>query len=175
MYRTYTAHIYPNKRTHTSSNIYFMEKENIKPSTSAEAENKTDETVSINLVTHEPSLLNKIMQMYWFNPKSWLLNEFRVENGMIYISTMNGNNLSAPISDCKFTYQKDTYDRMEFQVKTGDEKLHFKELPGMLEEEEWTTIKDFIQKSCNTKLSGIGKVSNALKFVTGKMEELNED
>ncbi len=152
-----------------------MEKEDINQSTSAVTESKMDETTCINLETHEPSLLNKIMQVYWALPKSWRLNEFRVEQGMVYISTMNGKCISASISDCEFTYQSDKYERMEYQVKAGDRKLHFKELPGMLEDEEWELIKKFILGSCNAQLSKIGKLVNVLKSINKLLGKLNEE
>lgn len=132
------------------------------------SESKTEvstECTDINLVTHEPGMFDKIMQVYWANPKSWLLNEFRVSQGIIYISTMNGNSISAPVSECEFSYHKDNNERTEFYVQAGEEKLHFKEMPGMLEEAEWKIIKDFILVSCKAKLSKLGHVTNALKFV----------
>ncbi len=102
-------------------------------------------TSRLHFITHEPSFLNKLLQVYWVNPKSWLLKEFKYEDGILYISVMNGNELTAPIEECSFRYQKDKYDRMEIYVKSGEKKLHFKEIPGMLKDEDWETIMNFLQ------------------------------
>lgn len=126
---------------------------------------KDIDAVKLNFVTHEPSFLQKCLQVYWVNPKSWLLKEFSVENGEIFIELLNGKKLSSPLAKCSFKYQKDNYDRVEFTVESENEKVHFKEIPGMLEDEQWEEITSFIIDTCNAKVSTLGNVTNLLKSI----------
>lgn len=128
-----------------------------------QTQNDEKETIRFHFITHEPSFLEKLLQVYWFNPKSWLLKEFKYEDGILYISVLNGNELTAPIEQCSFTYQEDKYDRMEIYVESGDKKLHFKEIPGMLEDDEWEFIKKFLQCQ-DMHMTGIGKLSQVLSI-----------
>ena len=123
------------------------------------------DAVNLNFVTHEPSFLQKCLQVYWVNPKSWLLKEFSVENGEIFIELLNGKEFSSPLAKCSFKYQKDNYDRVEFIVESENEKIHFKEIPGMLEDEEWEEITSFIIDTCNAKVSRLGSITNVLKSI----------
>ena len=120
-------------------------------------ENGSDKTVNgkdvtdINLhfVTHEPTIFQKILQVYWLQPKAWRLKEFIVNNGNICVSVMNGKELKAPIKDCCFYYDDaDKYNRMVITIKCGDKKIKFVEIPFMLEDEEWAQfIKEHQEKS----------------------------
>ena len=121
----------------------------------------------IHFVTHEPSFLQKLLQVYWVNPKSWLLKELLVEDGNISITVMNGKSIKAPIKDCIFKYQFDKYDRMEIYVYFNEDKIHFKEMLGMLKSEEWQEIRSFIKKECKAKKTGLGIISDILSPVTG--------
>ena len=118
--------------------------------------------LNLHYVTHEPNIFQKLMQVYWFNPKSWLLKELTVKNGVISVSNLKGQQLSAPIVDCFFDYQVDKYDRWEIYVNHGNEKLHFKEMPGMLEDSEWEAIKSFLKNYCILEKTTLGHISDVL-------------
>lgn len=90
--------------------------------------------------THEPTIWEKILQIYWVNPKRWLLDEFKLEDGVLTLSTLKGNRLVAPIEELKIRIQKDKFERREVIVKHKDEKLLFKEIPGMMSQEEWDKL-----------------------------------
>jgi predicted RNA-binding Zn-ribbon protein involved in translation (DUF1610 family) len=104
--------------------------------------------------TKELSFWNKLLQMSWMNPKSWILDEFIVDGEQITIRTKNGKELSAPIDELQAKYQSDKYDRRELTVKHNDRKIHFKEIPDMLEDEEWEEIIAIL----NPKESALGIV-----------------
>ena len=112
------------------------------------------DAVKLNFVTHDAFISAECLQVY--GTKSWLLKEFSVENGEIFIELLNGKEFSSPLAKCSFKYQKDNYDRVEFIVESENEKIHFKEIPGMLEDEEWEEITSFIIDTCNAKSIYIG-------------------
>ena len=128
-------------------------------------ETKIAEPIKMDYITHEPTFLQKLAQVYWANPKSWLLKRFQVDGDQIKIETINGNSLSASIDECVFKYQKDQYDRHEIMVKSGNQKLHFKEIPYMLSDEEWESIVDFCLNRCSAKKSTLGKITSVLLAV----------
>ena len=47
--------------------------------------------IEMDYITHNPTFFQKLEQVYWVNPKSWLLKRFKVNGGEIYIETLNGN------------------------------------------------------------------------------------
>lgn len=130
----------------------------------ADPEEIVKEHVSLDFTTHEPTFLQKLAQVYWFNPKSWLLKRFQVEGTHINIETLNGNSLSALVNECQFRYSKDQYDRHEITVKSGSQKIHFKEIPYMLEDEEWDAIVDFCLNAEDSGKSTVGKLNSILEM-----------
>lgn len=112
----------------------------------------------MDYTTHEPTTFQKVLQVYWFNPKSWLLKRFQVEGETIHIETMNGAVFTAPLEKCVFRYQRDDYERHEIWVKTESEKIHFKEIPFMLEDEEWDDIVDFCINATDSKETILSKL-----------------
>lgn len=127
-------------------------------------------TLSKTFKTHEPSEYEKALQMYWMNPKSWLLDEFKLENGVLTVSTLKGNQLSASVTELKIRIQTDNYNRKEVYLRYGDEKLHFKEMPGMLSEEEWEELFKVIDSfpnmgrtAADKAVGVVGKILNVVK------------
>ena len=118
--------------------------------------------------TRELKIWQKILQVYWFNPKSWLLDEFIFDNNQITFKVRNGNVISASILDLKVRYQKDNYERIEVYITNGNEKLHFKEIPWMLTDEEWEdvfNILDTVPDISSTKMSKVvGVFRSILSF-----------
>lgn len=128
------------------------------------------QAVSVFFKTHEPSEYEKTLQMYWMNPKSWLLDEFKLGNGVLSVSTMKGNRLSAPVEELKIRIQTDNYGRKEVYLRHEDEKLHFKEMPGMLLDEEWedlfkvlATFPDKGRTAADKVVGVVGKILNVMK------------
>ena len=108
--------------------------------------------------------------MYWMNPQNWLLDELKLENGVLTVSTLKGNRLSAPVLELKIRIQTDNYGRKEVYLKYGDEKLHFKEMPGMLSEEEWEELFNVISSfpnmgrtAADKAVGVVGKILNVVK------------
>ena len=129
-----------------------------------------NDTVIKTFKTHEPSEYEKTLQMYWMNPKSWLLDEFKLENGVLTVSTLKGNQLSASVAELKIRIQTDNYNRKEVYLRYGDEKLHFKEIPGMLSEEEWEELFKVIDSfpnmgrtAADKAVGVVGKILNVVK------------
>ena len=132
---------------------------------------KQDGNIKIDITTHEPSLLDKILQVYWLTPDSWLLKRFQVEDNNLMIQTFNGNKFSAPLNECNIRYQQDKFDRYEIIIRAGNQKIHFKEMLGMLEEKEWDRIIQFCLQSMESKKSVLGKIGSVLGTVKGIIME----
>jgi hypothetical protein len=116
--------------------------------------------------TKDLSWWQKFMQMYWFTPKSWLLEEFVFDGTNVTIKTKNGKKLTVERVDMTTKYSKDKYDRREFVVKSRYAKIKFKEIPGMLDDEQWQDICDILEASETTLskfVGGVGKIIDNLK------------
>ncbi|WP_300812859.1 hypothetical protein [uncultured Bacteroides sp.] len=109
--------------------------------------------------TKELSLFQKLLQVYWANPKSWLLNRLSVKDGNIEVVLKNGKVFKSPLSELKVRKQVDQYDRKEVYLSYKNEKIHFKEIPGMLTEEEWTQIFDILDAVKDSDISLLGKMT----------------
>lgn len=96
--------------------------------------------------TKELSFLQKLLQAYWANPKSWLLDSLEVNNDTITIKRKNGQANKIIVGEYSTTFLLDKYDRREFKITTKDgTKIRFKEIPGMLEEFEWESIVEILE------------------------------
>lgn len=118
--------------------------------------------------TVELNFLEKLMQVYWVNPKSWLLESLEVNSNKIKIIRKSGKIDEISAGDYKASFSKDNYDRREIKLFTTDgRKIHFKEMPGMLSEVEWDTIIEILGASEST----FSKVIHSTREI---MEELKE-
>lgn len=118
--------------------------------------------------TKELNFLQKLMQVYWVNPKSWLLESFEVNSRSIKIIRKNGQIDSISSGEYKSSFSKDNYDRREIKLLTSDgRKIHFKEIPGMLSEEEWDVIIEILEATEST-------FSKTLHSIREIMDELKE-
>ncbi|MCP4437757.1 MAG: hypothetical protein GY810_02340 [Aureispira sp.] len=91
--------------------------------------------------TKELTFWKKFLQVYWFNPKSWLLEEMIVEKDQITIIRKDGNIFKSHISELNTTYSVDRYYRKEFKIEDQHgNKTRFKEIPDMLNDEDWIRI-----------------------------------
>lgn len=115
-------------------------------------------TETFDFVTHEPTTFQKFLQVYWLIPKSHLLEEFRYDGTNLYVSNLKGKEISAPLSECTIQHELDGYKRMEIIIKHGDEKLRIREMPFMLDDAEWGTIKHFVLDICKSKMTLSGKI-----------------
>jgi uncharacterized circularly permuted ATP-grasp superfamily protein len=107
------------------------------------------------------------MQVYWMSPASWLLDEFTVTDSMLTIVRKNGDRFEAPLSQIEATFAVDNYDRREINIRYGEKKTRFKEIPGMLSEEEW----DEIIAVLNPRKSGLGKLNDMLRGIKKVLED----
>lgn len=115
--------------------------------------------------TRELKWWEKLLQAYWANPKSWILEDFTIEDDVVTIRVKNGNMISAPIEELKIRTQTDKYDRRECYVQHGDKKLHFKEITWMLTDEEWDelfAILDTVPDSGLTKAAWFVSIAKVL-------------
>ena len=127
------------------------------------------EPIKMDFTTHEPTFLQKLAQVYWVNPKSWLLKRFQVDGEKISIETMNGSSFSALINECAFSCLPDKYDRNEIRVKSSNQKIHFKEIPYMLSDEEWEKIVTFCKNSDKSNHTGF-KVLKAISSIVNELK-----
>ena len=118
--------------------------------------------------TREPSFFMKLMQVYWANPASWLLDEIKIADGTLTLVRKNGDRFDARLCDIGATYAVDRYERREVNIRCGEKKTRFKEIPGMLSEEEWNEII----AALNPRKSGLGKLIDALGAVGDVLDVL---
>ena len=121
----------------------------------------------IRLKTRDLSFLGKLTQVYWANPKSWLLDEFVIENGIVTVARKNGEVFTAHISEISATFATDNYERREINMRSKSDKTRFKEIPGMLDDDEWNAIIAVL----NPSKSGIGKLTDGLRALKGEIED----
>lgn len=121
----------------------------------------------MRLKTRDLSFLGKLTQAYWANPKSWLLDEFVIENGNVTVSRKNGSVFTAHISEINATFATDNYERREINMRSKSDKTRFKEIPGMLDDDEWNAII----AALNPSKSGIGKLTDGLRALKEGIEE----
>lgn len=123
---------------------------------------KEHQSTTFDFVTHEPKWWQKLMQMYWFVPKSVRLDRFHYDGENLYASTMNGKELSAPLSECTIEHEVDDKNkRIDIIIKRGNDKLRFREVGFMLDDTEWDIIKHFVLVTCKSKMSTRGKALSA--------------
>lgn len=125
---------------------------------------------NVSFKTHEPTFFQKLLQVYWFNPKKWLLDEFTIKDGVLTVATKNGNRLSVPVEVVEVGYATDKYERKQFTLKHDNKKLSFNEMPGMLSDEEWEELLKVLESFPKYGLSTMGKVNKALGGVVKVME-----
>lgn len=125
--------------------------------------------------TKELSFFQKLLQVYWANPKSWLLNRFTVKDGNIEVVLKNGNSFKCPLSELKVRKQVDQYDRKEVYLSYQNKKVHFKEIPGMLTEEEWKQIFKVLDAVKDSDVSVLGKITGVVMKVKKTLENALED
>lgn len=126
--------------------------------------------VSKSYKTHEPTFMKKLLQVYWVNPKSWRLDEFVINDEILTFKTQDGKELTAPITELSIKVQTDKYDRKEVFVKHDKQKLHFKEIDGMLKDEEWEEIFNILDSIPDTGMTALGWITTTAKIVLRELE-----
>lgn len=134
------------------------------------SESEITEPIKMDFTTHEPTFLQKLAQAYWLHSKSWLLKRFKVDGDIVYIETLNGKSISAPIKQCEFKCWKNNAEQQEITIKTGNEKIHFKEIPFMLSDDEWEVIVDFCLNADKHKTSTIEKIAYGMRKIKETIE-----
>lgn len=124
------------------------------------------EELKLTFKTRNPAWWQKLMEMYWVNPKSWRLDEFILDNNQLTIKVQNGKMISGPIAEMKLRYQIDKFDRMEYFFTFGSQKLHFKEINYMLTTEEWQQIREILNRIKDRKKTKLGNFTDVLQSVT---------
>jgi len=149
----------------------------------------SEESKNVRLKTTELSFFRKLLQMYWVNPKSWILDEFILQDGILTAKTRNGKIIQGSLSEISTKYSVDNYDRHEFYLKDmKGNKLHFKQIPDMLSDEEWELIISILSpekhilhkvvssvKVAKETAKEIGGVIEKIGEVTEKVEEIIDD
>ena len=130
--------------------------------------NKFDD---VHFKTLEPKWWQKLLQMYWFNPKSWLMDELTISDDDIAVKLKNGKEFSSQLTDLKVRFQEDKYERKEVYLTNYQETIHFKEIPFMLSDDEWERLFDEIESLGNVGETRLNKVNRLLK----KTIEVGED
>ncbi|MBR5983657.1 MAG: zinc ribbon domain-containing protein [Bacteroidales bacterium] len=124
-------------------------------------DNHSDEDLygvfNMHFVSQAPTFSTKIAQWYYLQSRSRMLKEFKLNDGTIYISTWGGDRLTAPIKECKFSYDAldDHGNKKIICVKHGNRKIVFIEISESLSEEEWGLITDFCIVTCNAQKTNL--------------------
>ena len=129
-------------------------------------------TIQKTYKTHEPSFLQKLFQVYWVNPKSWRLDEFSIDNDTLCFKTQSGKEIKGKLEELKIRVQTDKYDRREVIIKKGKEKLHFKEIDGMLEDGEWDELFEILKSVPDTGMSTLGWITTIAKITLNHLDQL---
>ena len=104
-------------------------------------------------------------QVYWFIPKSMILDELGISDGILSVKTKNGNSFAAPIDEIKYRFQKDSHERRGVKLTHGTEKIRFIEIPWMLSDEEWDMLFVILSEIPDSSKSKYGKVTEALGVI----------
>lgn len=135
------------------------------------SENKSENiSISKTYRTRELNWWQKLFQVYWVNPKSWLLDEFSIEDTVITVKVKNGKTLSAPVDQIRVKLQVDKSNRRECYLSTTTDKIHFKEITWMLTDEEWDEVFEIFSITEDTTLA---KAAWALTIANKIMEYTN--
>ena len=122
-------------------------------------------TVPKSYKTSELSFFQKLAQVYWFNPKSWLLDEFIIDGDTITIRTKAGKELKGKLRELRIRVQADKYERREVFIQKDKEKSHFKEIPWMLTDEEWDEIFEVLNSAPDSGATKLSWFVTALKWI----------
>ena len=122
---------------------------------------------NLALKTQELNFLQKLLQMYWVNPASWLLDEISVRDGTLVIVRKDGDRFEAPLESVEATFAFDNYDRREINVHAGERTTRFKEIPGMLSEEEWDAVIAALKPS----KSALGELADTMRETKEAFED----
>jgi hypothetical protein len=120
---------------------------------------------SYHFKTRELSLWQKTLQVYWANPKSWLLDEFILDDDDLTIICKNKRVFKTKISAITTTYFVDDFARREYRiVDNRGNKTHFKEITDMLSLEEWVQITILL----NASEAKYSKIIHWIRSLMGK-------
>lgn len=134
----------------------------LQPSTSLIDNNITGQ--KIIFIHQKLNFFKKCVQVYWFNPKSFLLKRFEFDGKTIILERMNGKVNNLEIGKFKPSFGKDNLGRREYKVVLEDKtKIRFKEIWWMFKEEEWDKITEII----GAKETGLSKFLNAFNKIAG--------
>ena len=124
-----------------------------------------DKNFSKVFKTRDLNFWKKLAQVYWFIPKSMILDELGISDGILSVKTKNGNSFAAPIDEIKYRFQKDSNERREVKLTHGTEKIRFIEIPWMLSDEEWDMLFVILSEIPDSSKSKYGKVTEALGVI----------
>ena len=85
----------------------------------------------------------------------------------VTILLKNGSSFTEALSEIEASFATDNYDRREINVRGNGRKTRFKEIPGMLDEEEWEAIIAIL----SPKISLLGKLNNIGRAVKDEMKD----
>ncbi|MBL4650492.1 MAG: hypothetical protein JKY03_12240 [Aureispira sp.] len=115
--------------------------------------------------TKELTFWQKLLQVYWFTPKSYLLDEFILDQADLTIIRKNNTVFKAKLSSITTTYFVDDFQRREYTIiDTLGNKTRFKEIPDMLSVEEWVQITILL----NASEAKYSKIIHWIRSLMGK-------
>ena len=63
---------------------------------------------NVYLKTRELTFFQKLLQVYWINPQSWISDEFILEDEVLTVKTKKGNFIQSSLSKISTKYSVDS-------------------------------------------------------------------
>ena len=124
-----------------------------------------DVSLEIRFKTQDLKWWQKLLQMYWFNPKSWLLDELVMKKDIVEVKLKNGDRFSCPYTGLKVRFQEDKYGRKEIFLSNTERTIHFKEIPYMLSDDEWEELFAKLESVDDMRETSLNKVSRIIRKI----------
>lgn len=104
--------------------------------------------------------------VYVGTPKKRLMDEFKIKDGVLTITTKKGTNFSAPANEVEVGYTDASACKM-FTFKYGKEKTTITDVPNMLLDDEWIVFTKTIESFPNYGMSTMGAINKAFAIAGG--------
>lgn len=128
------------------------------------------ETQTVKFKAKELTVWQKIAQFTINIPKARMIEEFAFDGQNVTVKTKKGKTFTAPLTDTKVRIQEDQYNRKEFFLYHGEDKVIIKEVGWMLTDEEWDKVKEILESAPNTGETNMSKATKVLEKVKDTLE-----
>lgn len=128
------------------------------------------ETQNVTFKARELTVWQKIAQFTVNIPKGRMLEEFTFDGQNVTVKTQKGKTFTAPLAETKVRIQEDQYERKEFFLSHGADKVAIKEIGYMLADEEWDKLKEILESAPDTGETNMSKATGILEKIKSILE-----